>query len=144
MASEARVTSSLTVLKRSGAVTVIDYQSRPAAFTADVSGTKGPTPGSLAVPTTGVDVDLSQLGVYGLCRIMNQDGTNSLKVGLSDGSTFHPMLKLKPGESFVVRLDPDLGQEYTDTGTGTTSVVNQLHLKAEGAAVAALVEVFED
>lgn len=143
MADEARVTSSLNILKRSGSTVVMDYQSRPGAFTADVTGTKGPSPGAITALSTGSDVDLSQLTTPGLCRIMNLDDEVVIEYGISDGSVFHPLGEVLPGESYVLRLSRNLGEEHDQPGTGTTGTVNQLMVRGVGADAVALVEAFE-
>ncbi len=138
MASEASIRTSLQI--KSGK---LEYRSQPTAFLADVSGSKGPTPGAIAATIAGVDVDLSELTVNGLCRIMNLDDTNFIEVGVWDGVSFYPMMDLLAGESFVFRLSADLGKEF-GTGTGTTGTdVNTLRIKADTASCDVLVEAFE-
>lgn len=144
MANEAQVQSGLRVLKRTGTVTQIDYNSRPNAFLATVTGTKGPLPGSITVSTSGTDLDLSGLSEPGLCRIMNQDGTNYVTLGIYDPTTgvFTPTDEFLPGESFVKRLPRFGPDELTGTGTlpGSDSVYR---LVANTASVNVLVEAFE-
>ena len=139
MANEARITSSLQILEGK-----VDYRTTPTSFLADVAvGTRGPTPGLLLATLAGTDVDLSLLTIPGLCRIMNLDGTNFVEVGIWDGVSFFPMLDFLPGESFVIRLSADLGDEF-GTGTGTTAAdVNNLRIKADTADCDVIVEAFE-
>ena len=151
MADEARVTSSLQIRKTNSAgdVLQLDYQSRPSAFTADVTGTKGPTPGALTVQRTRTDVDLSQLTTPGLCRFMNLDATSRIYVGLWNPDVpleFTPMMMLLPGESFVFRLADNIGSELdvgTGTGTADPGRTVKLSLKAAPAVAFALIEAFE-
>lgn len=141
MANEIQVTSSLVVVKNN-----LQYQSRPAAFVADMAGGKGPTPGALTADEYGTTVDLSQLTTPGLCRVANlddDDSTAHLLVGVYDGASFFPLIELLPGESYVFRLWRHLGQEFTGTSTGTPSDANQLRLMGVGGEVTALVEAFE-
>lgn len=139
MADEARVNCGLQIVKDP-----LEYRSLPTTFTANVTGTKGPVPGALAVSTAGTDVDLSELTDPGLCRIMNLDSTNYMEVGIWDGLEFIPFAEVLPGESYVLRLSRNLrvGPSY-GTGTGTTDTGNTLRLKADTASVNALVEAFE-
>lgn len=139
MANEATVRSSLQILEGK-----VDYRSQPTVFLADVAaGTKGPTPGALTATVAGIDVDLSELTVPGLCRIMNLDGTNFVEVGIWDGTTFFPMLDMLAGESYVIRLSQCLGEEF-GTGTGSTGPpINTLRIKADTASCDVLVEAFE-
>lgn len=140
MANEATVTASLQINKGN-----LQYHSRPTTWRADVTGSKGPTPGAVTVPVTGVAIDFSELTTPGLCRVANTEGTggNYVTYGIHDGSLFHPLGELLPGESFPLRLSRDLGEEHSDVGTGTTGTVNQLYFKANGGPVNVLVEAFE-
>jgi hypothetical protein len=140
MASEATLRVSLTIKKGN-----LTYSSQPAGYNADVSGTFGPTPSAVHVPTAGVDVDLSALTAPGLCRVMNLDDTNYVQLGTRDpdSNRFYPLMRLLPGESFVFRLDPDVGSEYSGAGTGTAGTNNPVHLRAANAACVVLFEAFE-
>jgi hypothetical protein len=146
MANEARVSSGLQIRKTSGSITLVDYLSRPSAFTADVTAVSGPVPGGITVTTNGTDVDLSGLTNPGLCRVANLSAVNSLRLGVwnPDQSEFYPVMKIKPGEFYVFRLDPDINEEFSGTGTGLTGQQNTLRLKAENAPVEALFEAFEE
>lgn len=143
MADEATVRATLQIRKISGEVTVIDYNSQPAGFIADVDGSKGPSPGAVTVSTSGTNIDLTELTTPGLCRIMNQDPTNYVTVGVKDTSSgiFYPLMELLPGESYVFRFSRDVGEEYYST-TGTDSG-NSVHCKANTASVVVLIECFE-
>lgn len=133
MANEATVRTSLQIRKTSGQTTLLEYASQPSGFLATVTGTKGPTPGAMLASTTGTDVSLTQLTTPGLCRIMNQDVTNFVEVGIFDGViTFYPLMKLLAGESYVFRLSADV-----EAGAAT------LRIRANTAAVNVLVECFE-
>lgn len=145
MANEATIRSALQIRKAVDGLVVMDYQSRPAAFQADVDDTKGPLPGAMTVGILGKDVDLSELETPGLCRIMNQDDENFVEYGIRDPETdfFYPLGELLPGESYVLRLSRNLEQEYIGTGTGTSpGMTNKLHLKANTAPCVVLVEAF--
>lgn len=139
MANEATVNAGLQIKLGNGF-----YQSMPSSFRADVSAFIGPTPGAITVPTTGANVNLSALTSPGLCRIQNIDGTNYVRYGIHDGALFHPLGRILPGESYVLRLDHSLGEEESDTGTGTSGPVNSLYLKAVGASCVVLVEAFNE
>ncbi len=150
MANEARVTSSLTVQKRSsdGTVLMIDYQSRPTTFVADVDGDRGPFPGSIPVDENGVEVDFGSTGFSpSLCRIMNQSDTYTVVWGSLNSSSgvFSPIGDLLPGESVVIRLSQFLFQTIYAAGTGTApgGDTTGLYLKALDGTANALVEAFE-
>lgn len=138
MANEATIHSSLRIVKQSGSLTVLDYQSRPSMFTATVVGTRGPTPGAINVTTSGVEVNLSALDTPGLCRIMNLDTTNYVQVGIYDGTNFWEILELLPGESYIFRLARTISK-----GTGTSYETGSLMLKANTAPCVCIVEAFE-
>lgn len=144
MANEATITGGLFIKNGN-----IEYQSRPTAFQADVTGTKGPTPGAIAVSTSGVDVSLAELGTPGLCRLMNLTDDDNIYItyGIWDpeSTKFYPLGELLAGESYVIRLARDIQEEYgAGAGTGTTGAdTNKLRLKAIGGAAVALVEAFE-
>lgn len=140
MASEATIRSSLQIVAGN-----IEYQSRPAAFVATVTGRKGPVPGAIQATTDGISVDFSQLDTPALCRIQNLDLTNYVTVGIwePDTSKFYPLMELLPGESYVFRLSRDIGEQYAGTGTGTDTPNNAVRIKANTSACNVLVEAFE-
>lgn len=139
MADEATIRNTLQIR-----VGNVNYMSQPSGFTADVAASKGPCPGAFTVSITGTDVDLSELASPGLCRIMNLDETNYVRYGIWEPvtSTFYVLGRILPGESFVLRLDPEIGEEYS-TGTGTTGAVNTWRFVASTAPCNVLVEAFE-
>lgn len=141
MASEIRVSGSLSVQKRSGSSTLIDY-SRPFAFTATLDGNSGPYIGTVRVPVTGVSIDLAtEIGEQpGVARIVNQDPTNFVMVGIYDGASFLPLLEVLPTEAYALRFYRGLGEEFV--GTGSTFGSNTLWLQADTDEVAVLLEVF--
>lgn len=145
MANEAQVRGSLQILKKSGAITLIDYSSKPTVFKATVTGTKGPAPGAFTVTVLGTDVDFSELTTPGLCVFKNLDPTNFVTYGIWDpeNSKFFPLGELLPGEVYVLRLSRDLQEEF-QTGTGTTGAdTNRLRFKADTASLDVSVEAFE-
>lgn len=140
MANEATIQSSLAITKDN-----LSYRTAAASFRADVTGTKGPSPGAITVSVSGTDVDLSQLTRPGLCYLKNLDSTNYVTVGMRDPDTgsFQPMLKLLPGEGFVLRLAGELlSNELTGTGTATGN--STLRIRAYSASCVVLVEAFEE
>lgn len=136
MANEITVNCGLNIKNGS-----LDYAARPNSFRADMSTIGGPTPGTIAVPVTGVQIDLSGLSTPGICRIQNLDTTNYVTVGIYDGVSYFPLMELLAGESFIIRLYRHLGDEFV--GTGTPSDVNQLYAMADTAECKLLVEAFE-
>ena len=140
MSDEATVRTSLQILK-----SPLDYRGQPTVFHADVAGTKGPSPGAIAVSPAGTDVDLSELTTPALCRIQNLDDEHFVEFGIWDpeGNTFYPLGEILPGESYVLRLSRNLHQEF-GTGTGTSGAgTNRLRLKAWSVALDVLVEAFD-
>lgn len=144
MASEATITVGLTIQKTSGTLTLLDAR-RSAVNRIDVTGTKGPTPGAVTIPTDGVAINLSALTTPGVFWVENQDATNYFALGIRDpdSSLFYPMLEFPPGMRLPLLLSRDLFEEYQGTGTGTGTPANQLWAKAFGAAVVGSFEVWE-
>ncbi len=140
MSSEATITSSLTINKRDSTTGVqqILHTTQPASCTADVTGTKGPTPGSLTISTSGTVVSLTQITTPGLVRVMNQDTTNYIEFGVYNGATFFPFGEVLPGETFVFRFSRNLF--YGSSGTAS---VNSLYARANTASCSLLVEAFD-
>ncbi len=142
MADEATVRSSLQIRKDN-----LQYSSLPSSFMADVSGTKGPVPGALAVDSLGTLVDFSELTTPGLCRIHNLDADTYIEYGIWDPETaiFFPLGEVQAGESYILRLSRNLQAEYgTGSGTATTDT-NRLKLRAPSGqgSVNVVVEAFE-
>ncbi len=144
MSNEATIQSYLTIRKGTSPVT-LNYTSQPAQFRADVTGTKGPSPGAITCTTGGTDISFTQLTQPALCRIMNMDDTNFITVGIwdPDSSLFYPLMELLPGETYVIRLSRDVGEEYQGSGTGTGTANNTLRIKANTASCVVLIEAFE-
>lgn len=149
MADEARVQCSLGIRKVDSATGVVqlDYQSRPTAFTVDVSGAKGPSPGAVSISLSGTDIDLSQLTLPGLVAFQNLDATNYVDVGVYEPGTgvFYPVFEVGPGEVYVMKFSRNFKEQWsgTVTGTGTDAANNTLHGRANGAAVNLYVGAFE-
>ena len=131
MANEARISGSLHINKGN-----LEYSSKPTAFTADVTGTKGPTPGAIAVTAAGTDVNLSELATPGLCWLSNLDATAYITYGIWDGVEFHPLGELLAGEFAPLRLSRTIG---LGTGTG----YENLRLKSSSGTINARVDCFE-
>lgn len=133
MSNEARVIASLTVRKVSGSTVLLDYASRPGSFSADVTGTRGPNPGTVIATAAGTDVDLSGLTDPGWCHLHNQDTTGYVEFGVWDTetSTFFPLLELLPGQSMIIQLSRNFGEDQA-AGTGTTAATNRLRVKTYG------------
>ena len=147
MANEARINSSLQIRKTSGTLTLLDYASRPSAFQATVTGTKGPSPGAVTAIRTGTVVSFAALTIPGFCRIssLDSDTGNYVEYGIYDPQTdvFYPLGEVGPGESYIIKLSRNLLEEYAGTGTGTTAATNSFMLKAFNASADCLVEAFE-
>lgn len=144
MSREVSVNCSLTVVKRSGSLVLIN-EKRGATFTDDLLATtaKGPTPGAFSVPTTGVDVALSQLDSPGWCWIANLGSTYTIEYGIHDGAVFHPFGELPPGCGHPFKFSTNLGQEHVAAGTGTSGDVNTFHMKTYGGTSVGYVGAFE-
>jgi hypothetical protein len=116
-------------------------------FSSPLTGSNGPTPGTITAQLNHTVVSLADLVTPGLCRIENQDTVNSVYVGVysSHFNEFFPLLMLKAGESYPVRLADLLGKDLSPgTGTGGDAFTFQLALKAVGAPVIVLVEALDN
>lgn len=139
MSDEITVSETMTILKDN-----IDEQTRPNRFLADMTGTKGPTPGLITVPVTGKVVDLSALSLMGgMCRFYNRDDTNYVTIGVYDGTNFFPFCELLPGEFTRVRLSRFINVEFIGSSTGSNSDVNSLMIIANTAACNVLVQAYD-
>lgn len=140
MANEIRVQAGLNVVNGN-----LNHRSSNSAFQADMSGTKGPSPGMINVSQNGTDIDLSELDDPGYCRFHNPGATRTITVGVWDGtnSKFFPVFEIPPGESAVMKLAADIEEEYSGTGTGTSSDVTTLRAKSEGGAGVLIVDAFD-
>lgn len=74
----------------------------------------GNVPGKLSIPTAPTAISLSQLTNAGLCEFTNLETVNSVDIALT--------LRLKAGESYVLRLKP--GASVTATAVTATSNIN--------------------
>lgn len=139
MADEAVVVSSLQIAKGN-----LQVRSFPDSFRADVTGTKGPTPGALTVTTDGKIVSLAELGTPGLCIIRNLDDTNYVEYGVYDGFEFYPLGEVLPGEHYIIRLSRNFSESYLGTSLGTDPAgTTSLMVKANTASCVVSVEAYE-
>lgn len=146
MSNEARIISNLTIRVLDGNNNVLlDYQSRPTDFRADVSEARGPTPGLILATEEGTDADLSLLGTPGLAFFWNMDDTNYVTYGRWDdtNSVFYPFGELLAKEGVVLRLSRDVETEYAGTGTAEGGDTTTLRFKSNGGSCYVRVEVFE-
>jgi hypothetical protein len=140
VANEIRVQSSLTIQAGN-----LQFQSLPQSFQLDMTGRKGPTPGAIAVSTSGTSVSLTELTTPGACVVANLDTANAVHLGLYDPETFRSyfLMKIHAGKAYAFYLSDLLGDEIlTGTGTGGASTV-RLRLIAENATVNVVVAAFE-
>jgi hypothetical protein len=141
MALEITVQETMTIRKSTAN---IDEQTRPNQFTADMTGTKGPTPGLITVPTTGKVVNLTALSTMGgMCRFYNRSLVNFVTIGVYDGTRFYPFCELLPGEFTRVRLSRYLNQEFIGSSSGTNADVNALMIIADTAECEVKVEAYD-
>lgn len=146
MADEARVTCGLSIRKTSDGVVIMDYRAGVSAFVADVSGAGGPYPGGVVIPTTGTDIDLTKLTAYGgFIHLENYDADNRFEWGIYDAEMNHylPVGEVLPGEAYTWRLSRNFSEEFTQTGTGTSSGLRYLRCKAFGGTVRGFVGAFD-
>jgi hypothetical protein len=161
MANEVSVSVNLAVLKTSTDglnTTLIDYQSRPTFFKADMASTKGPVQGAVSVGKAGAALAIGEIINFypslwlGFARLTNQDPTNTVLYGVGDttNNRFYSWGELGPGQTVVCKLSRFLNVSVLSTlstGTGAAGPNNQLYLKTISftdplATANVLVEVF--
>lgn len=140
MADEITIRVSLRVVNGT-----LYHQSNPTAFTANMAGTGGPSPGTIVATTAGTDVYFTGLTEPGWCSFQNYDPTNYVQIGIYEptGAVFYPMLELLPGEIVIVRLTRNLFEQYSGSGTGTSPQENKLRVKADVASCKVQVNGFD-
>lgn len=138
MANEVTISSSLNISNGN-----LRYRTSRLSFTGDMDGEGGPSPGAIIVPTTGTDVDFTELVTPGYCELTNYDDTNFVEWGIHDGTLFHPIGQILPGETYIIRLSPSLGREEVAVGTGSTNPPNTFFLKADTASCIVFVGAFD-
>lgn len=152
MANEATLNVGLSIRKISeedGQTILMDYRPPVAAFTADVDGTNGPTPGAIQVTNVGRDISLAQLSVPGfyVVRNIDTDLTNWVEWGIWDPetATFYPLNMCYPGESFPARFSLNVAHQYgTGPGSGATGpLTNRVRFRSLKATCRIVVEAFE-
>lgn len=104
---------------------------------------KGPSPGAVTVPTTGVDISLAEFTTPGWMDVYNNSPSYHVDVGIHDGSLFHPLIEVGPGRKATFKLSRNLFEEHTISGTGTTGNINTLHAKAYGGSANVVFNGFE-
>lgn len=141
MANEIRINISLQIKKGN-----LTFQSNPTAFLDTMSGdAAAPSPGRITVSEQGTDINLSAVGTPGWALFRNLDDTNYVQLGVynTDQSEFYPFARIKPGQHFLMPVDPDINEEYAGTGTGTTGQLNTLRLLAQTSSCEMEVYIFE-
>lgn len=142
MADEATIRASLQIRKTSGSITMIN-ENVSEGFSDTVAGTKGPCPGALTVPPGGKVVPLDELSTPGWCIIKNVSPTESVEWGIRDpdSNRFYPVGEIGPGQTAgPFKFSRNVLEEYTGTGTGTSSPGNQFFMTAMGS-VDAVVQI---
>lgn len=100
MANEITVTAKLVCVN--GAAS---FKHEPLQFTVDQS-TKGGSAGIQTIGTSAEALDVTDVAAVGWAFFTNVDTTNFVQIGPYVSATFYPLVKLKPGKSCVLPLDP--------------------------------------
>ncbi len=121
------------------------YNPPAASFRVDVSTAKGPTPGSVTATAGGVDVDLSQLTVPGLCHIINYSTTDFLEYGVYDPETdrFYPLGEVAAEGEYIFEFSRNLFGEFAGTGTAELSATNRFRVRGGNSTIECTVNAFE-
>lgn len=144
MADEARVVNTLQINNLS-----LKWRTPSPGFSADVSGTFGPTPGAVTVSVSGTDIDFSKLTTPGLCEITNLEdpatATNYVTLGVYDPTydVFTPVDEIHPGETWTRRWSRFVARESTGTGTGPGAYNNTIQLRSSSGTSRVAVNTFD-
>lgn len=144
MANEARVVNTLQIKNLS-----LNWRTPAGGFSADVSGTFGPSPGAVVVSASGTDIDFSKLTTPGLCEITNLEDpdtvTSFVTLGVYDPSNdaFTPVDEIHPGETWTRRWSRFVGRESTGTGTGPGAYNNTIQLRSSSGTSRVAVSTFD-
>lgn len=106
MASEIQVTTNFKVSNGS-----LKFTWSPGTQSITQTNARGGQPGTITVATdVATLIDTGDLTSPGVALFVNLDSSNFVQIGLDDDGNptagFLPFMKLKPGEGFVLRLDP--------------------------------------
>jgi hypothetical protein len=144
MAGEAQITTSLVIRKGN-----LLYISQPQAFVGNVNSNLpniGPVPGQLIAGVGGVNINFGAVTTPGYGTIQNLDTVNTIHVGIFiAGSTnrFFPLFEVQPGEIYPFRISRHLLVDYPATGTGSPEPAASLHVRADVAPCAFVLNVFQ-
>lgn len=144
MANEAVVTVGLRINNPSESAPLKFNDIGPPSFSADVTGSFGPTPGSISVATTGTNIDLTQLGTPGFCVFYNQGTAFNVEIGIYDTESqqFYPFMLIKPGEKYQFRLSANVESQF-GPGTGSGTTTTRLRARGLGGTGKLFVGAFE-
>ncbi len=122
MANEIKVT---TYLKCTNSYFVDNWVPSEVSVNQSAIGAAG---GVQTIGTSAEALGVADLVTVGYARFRNMDATNYVQIGPYVSGTFHPAIKLKPGDPATLRLDP----------------TNPWYAKANTAAVKLQYMIFED
>ena len=101
MANEITTTFSLSCSK--GSLTFSRSFTKQITMSASAPNVAG---GTQAIATTsgGEAVGLGDVATNGVAYFVNLDATNYVEIGINQGGTFYPLIRLNAGEGTVLRL----------------------------------------
>ena len=100
MADEFRISGSVRLENAN------DYFSKTFSYNSDQSSVGGGGPGVQVIGTTHETVAGDGVTSQGFAFFKNLDNTNFCDVGVDVAATFYPLMRIPPGESFLVKLSP--------------------------------------
>lgn len=111
---------------------------------------RGPFPGAIIVPTTGIEIPLTGLSTNrrgGPMRAYNKHLTELVTVGVRDPETgrFYAFLDLLPGRATTIpNLSRYLGVEWVGTGTGSgTTPATQMWAESQTEDAECIFDCFD-
>lgn len=78
----------------------------PGQLSIDQSTLGGGGPGTVEIGTSEEDISFGDISTLGLCHITNLDTTNYVQLGPKSAGSMVAGMRLNPGESYVLRLEP--------------------------------------
>ena len=114
MADEITVNLSLSAKKG-----YLNFKESTGNFLVTMNGTTG-AGGIQTIGTTGELLGVTDVGTAGYAFFRNTDTTNFVEIGIQVAGTFYPFVKLKAGESCVLRLGTNT--PYARSNTLTTNL----------------------
>lgn len=122
MANE--ITSNFSLSVNKGSFTFSRSLSKQITISASSPNVAGGTQ-SIATTAAGEAVGLGDVATNGIAYFVNLDATNYVEIGIQNGGTFYPLIRLNAGEGGVMRLAQGVAPYAR---ANTSAVVMEYHI----------------